>query len=167
MEQRRVLVEELSRCHAVLLREIVVSIASLRRTEDALDDGREQQRRTVPDHPHRRSEARDGQMQTTFDVRQDIVSEPLVSVERARRIVRVDLRINEQNNSALRERVPHLSTVLQALPVDLQRVRIVFNDVEKSVHELGNVRSLLAALSDRLVGENRLQVERQTAGSSC
>ena len=40
------------------------------------------------------------------------------------------------------------------------------NDVEESVHELGDVRSLLTALFDRLVGEDRLQIERQTTGSS-
>lgn len=60
----------------------------------------------------------------------------------------------------------YFSTVLDGLSVDVESVGIGFDDVQKSVDQSRDVNSLFRTLLNGFIGENRLQIERQTTGST-
>ena len=92
MEQRGELIEEFSRCHAVLLgQRFFAAVFRLRRAEDSLNNRREQQRGTISNHPIVRGESSNRQSNAAFDVSDDIVGKALIPVERTNSVVRVNL----------------------------------------------------------------------------
>lgn len=92
MKQRWELIEEFSRCHAVLLGQgFFAAVFRLRWSEDSLNNRREQQRGTVSNHPIVRGESSNRQSNAAFDLSDDIVGKALIPIERTNGVVRVNL----------------------------------------------------------------------------